>query len=95
MDERTHTEGMSPGGEELTLEKMVAVMRAIGPPPKMPRWKDLTWAQRNMVEREIEATENAFIRRSMWEAYYCHDDNCPWHRSDPSDRQPAPAREGE
>jgi hypothetical protein len=81
--------------DELTLEKMRTTMRALGPAPKMPRWKDLTWAQRNMVEREIEATESQFVRGALWEAYYCQDGCCPRHGPVPAGGQPAPEREGE
>jgi hypothetical protein len=93
MEESQHTEGEPAGGAELTLDKMRAAMRDFRPAPRMPRWKDLTWAQRNMVEHEIEATDNAFIRGGMWEAYYCQDDDCPWHGPVPAGGQPAPARE--
>jgi hypothetical protein len=65
--------------DELTLEKLHAVIDGLKPVPKMPRWKDLTWPQRNMVEREIDATEHQIIREAMREAYYCEDDNCPYH----------------
>jgi hypothetical protein len=67
--------------DELTYKKLKATIDSFKPPPKMPRWKDLTWAQRNMVEREIEATENTVIRGAMREAYYCEDDDCPQHGS--------------
>ena len=73
------TEGTTPGdARELTLERLQAAMREIGPAPRMPRWKDLTWAQRNMVEREIDATDHA-TREAMREAYFCGDDECPYH----------------
>lgn len=65
--------------DELTIEKLRAVIAPFKPAPRMPRWKDLTWAQRNMVEREIDATENRVARESMREAYYCPDDDCPYH----------------
>jgi hypothetical protein len=61
--------------DELTLERLEAAMRALPPPPQMPRWKDLTWAQRNMVEREINATENQLIRGALRAEYYRDDDD--------------------
>lgn len=67
--------------DDLTYEKLAATIASFKPAPKMPRWKDLTWAQRNMVEREIEATESLVIRGAMWDAYWCEDDNCPQHGS--------------
>lgn len=67
--------------DELTLEKLKTVMASLKPVPKMPHWKDLTWAQRNMVEQEIAATENFVIRGAMWDAYWCEDDDCPSHGS--------------
>lgn len=60
--------------DELTYEKMKAVIDSFKPVPKMPRWKDLTWAQRNMVEREIDATESQIVRESMRASYYRDDD---------------------
>lgn len=65
--------------DELTLEKLKTAMASLKSAPKMPRWKDLTWAQRNMVEREIAATENLVVRGAMYDAYWCEDDNCPQH----------------
>ena len=65
--------------EELTLDTLRETIRSFRPSPQMPRWKDLTWAQRNMVEREINATENQVVRGAMREAYYCADDQCPYH----------------
>jgi hypothetical protein len=65
--------------DNLTLDKLRATMASFKPAPKMPRWKDLTWPQRNMVEREIDATENQVVRGAMREAYYCSDDDCPYH----------------
>lgn len=65
--------------DELTLEKLQAAANLLKPTPRMPRWKDLAWAQRHVVEREIDATENVVVRQSMREAYYCADDHCPYH----------------
>lgn len=66
--------------DELTLDKLRATLQSFKPAPPMPRWKDLTWAQRNMVEREINATESQIVREAMREAYHCADDDCPYHR---------------
>lgn len=60
--------------DELTVEKLRAVLDSFKPIPKMPRWKDLTWAQRNMIEREIDATENVVVREAMRASYYRDDD---------------------
>lgn len=59
---------------ELTFAKMMAVVEQFRPVPKMPRWKDLTWAQRRFVEHEIDATENLLVRESMRASYYRDDD---------------------
>jgi hypothetical protein len=72
--------------DELTYDKLKTVMDSLKPAPRMPRWKDLTWAQRNMVEREIAATESQFVRDAMREAFYCADDDCQFH-GDPAARQ--------
>lgn len=72
---------------ELTLDKLRAAIQSIGPMPPMPRWKDLTRAQRNMVEREIDTTKNPSVRNAMWEAYYCANDDCPWHGPAVPDRR--------
>src|SRR5690606_18754808 len=75
MTDDAMTEGLPPDGDNLTLEKLRAVMDSLRPVPKMPRWKDLTWAQRNMVEREIAATESLIVREAMRASYYRDDDD--------------------
>ncbi len=74
MSDDTYTEGVPTGSAELTLETMQALIRSMKPMPKMPRWKDLTWAQRNMIEREIDATENCVVREAMRANYYRDED---------------------
>jgi hypothetical protein len=65
--------------DNLTVEKLRAAIDSFKPVPPMPRWKDLTWAQRNMVLREIDATEHPIARGAMREAFYCDADDCPHH----------------
>lgn len=77
----TFTSGPSArmGDDNLTIDKLRATLASFTSLPKMPRWKDLTWAQRQMVEREIDTTENLIVRGAMRDAYYCEDDDCPYH----------------
>lgn len=79
--------------DELTLEKLRATIAPFKPAPRMPRWKDLTWAGRNMVERQIDATENQIVRGAMREAYYCDDDQCPYHGVTPVTGEPGAGSE--
>lgn len=65
-----YDDGVMNEDNELTLDKLQTAMDSIKSVSKMPRWKDLTWAQRNIVEREIAAIEDPFIRRVMWWNYY-------------------------
>lgn len=69
------TESTTSDRDNLTLEKLLSTIRSFKPVPQMPRWKDLTWAQRNMVEQEIRATESPLVRNAMWANYYRDDDH--------------------
>ena len=73
-DNNPRTEGVPADKDELTLERLKALFQQLKPMPKMPRWKDLTWPQRNMIEREIDATENTVVREAMRANYYRDDD---------------------
>jgi len=65
---------MADGPNELTVEKLVALADQFKPYPRMPRWKDLTWAQRNEVEREIWSTTDPLVRGAMQADYYRDED---------------------
>lgn len=62
--------------DTLTTEKLLAVAANMVPSPEMPRWADLTWAQRNLVEREIAATADPFVRDVMRRNFYRCPEGC-------------------